>query len=148
MDLDVARIHSVLIRYARRRLPEEPAQDAVQDTWEAYLSGRFEGRSRVETYLIAILRRRIADRYREQRRFAREVPQWSRDRIDERIDARSLLERIACEFERLPSRQQWALRAVVLEHQDRDQIAEDMGVSPNNLRVLLHRGRDRLRSCA
>src|SRR5262249_42978535 len=56
-----------LYRFARLRVGARgPAEDLVQDTFLAAIAarGRFRGRSSTRTWLLGILRRKIADHYR------------------------------------------------------------------------------------
>jgi RNA polymerase sigma factor (sigma-70 family) len=59
-----------LFAFAYRAVRQrEEAEDLVQDTWISALrtAGSFEGRSSLRTWLVSILRRRIADRFRRSR---------------------------------------------------------------------------------
>src|SRR3712207_1256592 len=59
-----------LFAFAYRAVRQrEEAEDLVQDTWISALRTvpSFEGRSSLRTWLVSILRRRIADRFRRER---------------------------------------------------------------------------------
>src|SRR5688572_33257006 len=59
-----------LFAFAYRAVRQrEEAEDLVQDTWISALRTvpSFEGRSSLRTWLVSILRRRIADRFRRDR---------------------------------------------------------------------------------
>ncbi|MEM1414608.1 MAG: RNA polymerase sigma factor [Myxococcota bacterium] len=138
-----------LIRYARQRVGDELAQDLVQDTWVAAFGAidKFAGRSSLRTWLISILRRKIIDSHRRRR------PQVSfeehhtpdgdprRERLDD-VAAANLVER---ELPSLPKREREAVSLVDVAGYDRDVAAEAMGVTRSALRVMLHRGRNRLK---
>jgi len=138
-----------LMRYASARLGAAAARDAVQDTWEAYLAGDFEGRSKLETYLIGILRRRIVDWYRAARRVSgAEVPERVElPRHEDRLDARRRLDDTAAALARIPSRHRDVLMAIARED-DRAAIASDFGITPGALRTLVHRARANVMSRA
>ncbi len=148
------------------------AEEVVQETWLAVIEGldRFEGRSSLATWIYAILANKARTRaVREKRMVPLDIPdgpeasgidanrfgpdgRWRQppalidDITPERqVAGRQLADIVRDEIERLPPRQ----RAVVLMR-DVEQIpgpeaAEILGISERNLRVLLHRGRLRLR---
>lgn len=65
----VERYEGRLLAFALARLRQRAdAEDAVQDTFIAFLKGidRFKRQSTLETYLFSILRRKIIDTYRRQ----------------------------------------------------------------------------------
>lgn len=152
--LDTATIRSLepsLLRYAQRKVGrEDVARDLVQETWIAALGSidTFAGRSKLRTWLVSILRRKIVDMHRKNRpqvQFAEHhlPPELSAPR--ERLDDAAAMDLIAIELENLPPREREAVRLADVLGLDRDEAAERMGITRNNLRVLLHRGRARLR---
>jgi RNA polymerase sigma-70 factor (ECF subfamily) len=63
-----ARHRAPLLRFVTRLSPDAgQAEEVVQDTWLAIIKGRerFSHRSRFKTYLYAVARRRVADRWRK-----------------------------------------------------------------------------------
>jgi RNA polymerase sigma-70 factor (ECF subfamily) len=143
------------------------AEEVVQDTWLGVLRGidSFAGRSSFKTWLLAILVNRARSTgVRERRSIAvgdavpavdgsrfdaagawMSPPQhWVED-SDDRLLAERLGETLDLALKRLPSRQ----RAVVLlrdvDGLDSDEVCDVLGVSEGNQRVLLHRGRSKLR---
>lgn len=152
--LDTATIRSLepsLLRYAQRKVGrEDVARDLVQETWIAALGSidTFAGRSKLRTWLVSILRRKIVDMHRKNRpqvQFAEHhlPPELAAPR--ERLDDAAAMEVIAAELDNLPPREREAVRLADVQGLDRDEAAERMGITRNNLRVLLHRGRSRLR---
>lgn len=162
----VRRYHAPLLRLAEATLGSRAvAEEAVQETWLAVVRGvdRFEGRSSFKTWLYRILLNRARSAGgREQRAGARHEdleaierfdaggawaapPEpWS-DRVDERLVAEQLAGRVRDLLDALPdaSRQVVLLRDV--EGLPAADVAQLMGVTAGNQRVLLHRGRARLR---
>lgn len=162
----VRRYHAPLLRLAEATLGSRAvAEEAVQETWLAVMRGvdRFEGRSSFKTWLFRILlnRARTAGS-REQRAGARHddieaverfdtnggwvtPPEPWADRVDERLVASQLAKRVHELLHELPdsSRQVVLLRDV--EGLPAADVAQLVGVSDGNQRVLLHRGRARLR---
>ena len=141
-----------LIQYARRRVGrEDVAQDLVQETWLAAVNSfdGFEGRSSLRTWLISILRRKIVDLRRKQRpqvhfdeHHVAPVLPPRREHLDDQRGADAAREALTG----LPPREQEAVRLCDVEGIGRDEAAERMGVSRGALRVLLHRGRLKLKT--
>ena len=129
----------------------EEAEDLVQDTWVSALRTfpSFEGRSSLRTWLVSILRRRIADKYRR----AKPVEELSEERIaldDEAADSRAAnLEAAALVRQALPVLTDLERRAVELvdiQDLERERAANEMDITRGHLRVLLHRGRQKLQT--
>ncbi|MET0287604.1 MAG: RNA polymerase sigma factor [Polyangiales bacterium] len=139
-----------LFAFAYRAVRQrEEAEDLVQDTWISALRTvpSFEGRSSLRTWLVSILRRRIADRYRRDR--PSEELQEDRFAIDgsapeERLgdhEAATLATAAMAELTELERR---AVMLCDVQDMDRDEASEALGVTRGHLRVLLHRGRHKL----
>jgi RNA polymerase sigma factor (sigma-70 family) len=63
----VSRYQGRLLRFARAKLPQRAdAEDVVQETFIAFVRsiGRYRGECDLETYLFALMRRKIIDSYR------------------------------------------------------------------------------------
>ena len=138
------------------------AEEVVQDTFVGFLDSldRFEGRSKVRTYLFGILYHKT-----QQKRREREIPS---DPIDEVFEKRFGFggiwqtmprgpeeEALAGEtalllqecLENLPTNQRMAFYLKEVDHADAKTICNILEVSETNLRVLLFRARNRLREC-
>ena len=145
----VAELTPGLLRYARQRVGAELAQDLVQDTWVAAFGAidKFAGRSSLRTWLISILRRKIIDSHRRRRPSVsfeeHHTPDADprRERLDD-VAAANLVERALPD---LPKREREAVSLVDVAGLDRNVAAHSMGVSRSALRVMLHRGRNRLK---
>lgn len=140
-----------LLRYASRRTGrDDVARDLVQETWLAAMGSvaSFAGRSTLKTWLTSILRRKIVDHHRRRRH---EVEVEDTHLVDEPLFPSDLLDDAhAVQLVRellptLPRREREAIELCDVEDVDRDEAAERMGISRGALRVLLHRGRHRLR---
>lgn len=149
---EIRRLDPYLLTYARRHVRDsELARELVQQTWESALRSNFEGRCSPKTYLVSILRRRIIDAFRSQGR--RHFVSFESHHMPESAEAhhvlqhRSELRRVRDAIDTLPPRESEALLRVV-HGEDRQEVAEEMGVSLGNLRVVLHRSRKRLRALA
>jgi RNA polymerase sigma-70 factor (TIGR02943 family) len=167
----------VLFGFAVARVPGRAiAQDLVQETFLAALKARgsFTGRSTERAWLFGILRNKLADYYRRQ---SREVPiadleaplpeeqesfnssgagadGWARGRAPrawENPEAtlvskefQEVLKRCAS---RLPHKTAEAFLRREMDGTPSEEICKDLGISPNNLWVMLHRARMSLRRC-
>ncbi|HJK89587.1 MAG TPA: RNA polymerase sigma factor [Polyangiaceae bacterium LLY-WYZ-15_(1-7)] len=152
--LDAATIRELepsLLRYARQRVgKDELARDLVQETWVAAMKGisSFAGRSSLKTWLVSILRRKIVDMHRRSRPQVsfeeHHTPPFESPR--ERLDDLAAVDMVHKELVHLPRRERQAVQLVDVEGLDRIEAAERMGVNRSALRVMLHRGRHRLKA--
>ena len=141
------------------------AQEVTQDTWLAVLRGvdRFEGRSTFKTWLFNILMNRARsaahketragrpddtigdERFDNNGAWANPPEPWS-DRVDDRLIANDLAVRVRGLLARLPEQQRAVLTLRDVEGLSSEDVAKMLGLSDGNQRVLLHRGRARLRA--
>lgn len=172
----VDRLHGPMLRFARSIVGEQGAREVVQDTWAAVLDGleRFEGRSSLKTWIYRILANRAKTwAARERRtlpvpffgegdlgdepavdpaRFSRRgkwttpIAPWTARTPEELYLDREAGALVARELENLPAAQ----RAVVIlrdvEGSSSEEVCAILGLSEANQRVLLHRGRSKLRA--
>ena len=139
-----------LFAFAYRAVRQrEEAEDLVQDTWISALRTvpSFEGRSSLRTWLVSILRRRIADRYRRER--ASEELQEERFAVDgsapeERLGDHEAASIATAAMSELTELERQAVMLCDVQDVDRDEASEKLGVTRGHLRVLLHRGRHKL----
>jgi RNA polymerase sigma factor (sigma-70 family) len=140
-----------LIGYARRRVGRpDLAEDLVQETWIAAMTSlpSFAGRSTLRTWLISILRRKIVDSYRRQKvqvAFDDTFHGEGEEPNDTRLDDEAALRVIEGELSALADGERRAITLVDVEGVEREEAARQMGVTRGHLRVLLHRGRNKLR---
>lgn len=161
-----------LFRYALSRLRQrDVAEDLVQETFLAALSGkdRFAGRSSERTWLVGILKRKIAD---QLRRKGHEQPvsdlttsdRWLEALFDEHgkwkkkpgewpPDPAASFEKeefwkifTAC-LHKLPGRLAHAFTLREVEELDGQEVCKVLNISANNLWVMLHRARLSLSRC-
>lgn len=174
IDDTLTRHRPVLFRYALLKLRDtDLAEDAVQETLLAALQAEagFAERSSLRTWLIGILKHKIAD---QQRRSARETRLFEPDRAGSDEDIEEALFNPAgswqsppkawsCpeqsleqeEFwriyewcqENLPKRQAEVFMLRELVGLDPEEICKELGLSSTNYWVTLHRARLRLRAC-
>jgi RNA polymerase sigma-70 factor (TIGR02943 family) len=162
-----------LYRYALARVRDSAAaEDLLQETLLAAIgaAGRHEGRSSERTWLAGIMKHKVIDYFRRVARMTelQSVDEnepdffeksgtwpghWREDQapMNWPVDAAKLLESSAfCRmFEsclsRLPRQMSMAFTLREIEGLETNEICEILGISANNLWVLLHRGRARLR---
>jgi RNA polymerase sigma-70 factor (ECF subfamily) len=139
------------------------AQEVTQDTWLAVMRGvdRFEGRSSLKTWLFRILINRARSAAGKEQRAGRPEPidderfdasgAWSTppepwaDRVDDRLVASELAPRVQTLLGELPDAQRQVVLLHDVEGLPPSEVAAMLGVTDGNQRVLLHRGRARLR---
>jgi RNA polymerase sigma-70 factor, ECF subfamily len=165
----VGRYQASLLRVARAYVPNDAvAEEAVQDTWMGVVRGihRFEGRSSFKTWLFRILVNRArSSGSSELRTVPLDDPEptvdpsrfdsagaWSlppepwESAVDEQLVAQSWLPCIQSALDGLPARQREVVVLRDVEGMATDDVCEVLGISEGNQRVLLHRGRSRLRT--
>jgi RNA polymerase sigma-70 factor (ECF subfamily) len=173
----VADLRSGMLRFARLQLRDEQlAEDLVQDALVAAMAGAdgFAGRAALGTWVFTILRNKISDALRRQRR---SVNVSSMAPEEESLDgAFEALFRTndhwkpesrpgdwAGPEEALRQRQFWDVFEACLEHLpentarvfmmreflefDTEEICRELGINPGNCHVILHRARNGLRRC-
>ncbi len=161
-----------LFRYALPRVRDRHvAEELVQETFLAALKAveSFRGDSSPRTWLVGLLRRKIADHYRKR---SREGEGESIDATDPMIDAwfdekgswikwpsrcemdpAELLQRadfwVVLEncVQALPERQAAAFTLRMMDAREPDDVCKVLSITSTNLWVALHRARARLRAC-
>ena len=142
------------------------AEEVVQDTWLAVLRGigGFEGRSSVRTWLFSILvnrarttgtreRRSVAvddmgpvvDRSRFDAAGGWITPPERWEQVDDRMVAAKMAGRIRLAVDELPARQREVVILRDVEGLTSEEVCRVLDISLANQRVLLHRGRSKLR---
>jgi len=140
------------------------AQEVTQDTWLAVFRGidRFEGRSSFKSWLFSILLNRARSAARREDRAGRpdstigeerfdangawaEPPEPWADRAVDRLVAAQLSTRVHDLLALLPEAQRQVVVLTDVEQVPPSEVASMLGLTEGNRRVLLHRGRARLR---
>jgi RNA polymerase sigma-70 factor (ECF subfamily) len=139
------------------------AEEVTQDTWLAVMCGiaRFEGRSSFRTWLFHILVNRAHSSVVHERRAGRPFEPvvagcvddgewagppdgWS-GHADDRLAADVLTARVRRVLDELPATQRRVVWLRDVEGRSAADVSSILGVTGGNQRVLLHRGRTRLR---
>ena len=143
------------------------AEEVVQDTWLAALRGldAFEGRSSLKTWLFRILVNRARTTgSKEQRSVPVADPEpavdptrfggdggWSDppehwiEAAERRMEAGKLADRVRAWLGELPARQREVVLLRDIEGMSSEEVCAVLALTEGNQRVLLHRGRSRLR---
>jgi RNA polymerase sigma-70 factor (ECF subfamily) len=164
----VRRHHAAMVRLASSFVPSVAvAEEIVQDTWVGVLRGigGFEGRSSFRTWLFRILVNRARTAGERERRSVAvgdagpavdasrfdetghwlSPPQHWVEEADDRLSAVKMADRIRSAIEGLPARQREVVTLRDVEGLSSEEVCSVLDISEGNQRVLLHRGRSRLR---
>lgn len=142
------------------------AEEVVQDTWLGVVRGveRFEGRSSLKTWLFRILVNRarsagvkehrggstalgeesLAERFDRSGAWASPPTPWA-EQAEDRLFAQALADRVRKLLPALPADQRRVVLLRDVEGLSAADVSELVGITDGNQRVLLHRGRRRLR---
>ena len=164
----VRRYHDPMLRLACSFVPSlAVAEEVVQDTWMGVLRGLggFEGRSSFRTWLFRILVNRARTAGARERRSVAvgsggpavdgsrfdsagswsDPPEHWTEAIDDRLYAGKLADRIRSAIVELPPRQREVVTLRDVEGMSSSEVCLVLDISEGNQRVLLHRGRSRVR---
>lgn len=146
----IEELSPALFNFALRTVGRrEDAEDLVQETWFSALktASTFEGRSSLRSWLTSILRRRIADRYRRERRTLclDEEQHESQGRAPtEQHDWEEAFGFASKALAELAGLERSAITLCDVEDLDRDEVAARLQITRGHLRVLLHRARSKM----
>jgi RNA polymerase sigma-70 factor (ECF subfamily) len=160
----VGRYQPRLLRLAEATVGSRAvAQEVVQDTWLAVVRGmdRFEGRSSLKTWLFRIMLNRahsagtreqragrpdeaVEERFDASGAWATPPEPWA-DRAEDRLVAEDMTRRVHALLPQLVESQRQVVLLRDVEGLSSGDVATLLGVTVGNQRVLLHRGRTRLR---
>jgi RNA polymerase sigma-70 factor, ECF subfamily len=163
----VARYQQPMFRLACSMVQsQQVAEEAVQDAWLGVVRGidRFEGRSSFKTWLFRILVNRVRSagsreppdpsietiqavdptRFDAEGQWADPVDHWS-EASEDRLDAATWVPILKAALDTLPARQRQVVLLRDVEGLSNDEACAVLGISVGNQRILLHRGRARLR---
>ena len=167
----VARYHPTVVRVARYYVGSATtAEDVAQDTWVAVVRGveRFERRSSFKTWLLRICANRAKTVAVKEHRSIPSDPNpnaptvasqrfdegglWSEppvpftEGVDSRIDSAELVSKVHDAIATLGEPQHSVVTLRDVEGLSSEEVAGVLGLSVGNVRVILHRGRARVRS--
>lgn|SRR5215211_534320 len=171
----VGRYHHAIVRVARSHVRTDAiAEEVAQDTWAALVTGidRFQGRSSIKTWLfsIAVNKARtrsereartlpfsslafededggaltVEDRFGPDERWSSPPRPW--EDPERRLGSLEAREELRVALAELPQRQRLVVTLRDVEGLSSEEVCDMLELSPGNERVLLHRGRTRLRA--
>ena len=167
-------LRSYLMRFARLQLRNEAwAEDAVSETLLAALAKplAFEARSQLKTWLVGILKHKIIDSMRQRQRevvldsgsdddstdplehmafkrdghFVEKPADWGNPEQD--LNSRQFFVILEACTDKLPAVQGRLFLMREWLELSSEEICKELGLTPTNLYVQLHRARLRLREC-
>jgi RNA polymerase sigma-70 factor (ECF subfamily) len=164
----VERYQEQMLRLATSFVPSQAvAEEVVQDTWLAVLRGLddFEGRSSLKTWLFRILVNRARTTGTKEHRSVpvpdpepavdparfdaaggwADPPEHWVEAAEGRLAAGKLADRLRALMDELPARQREVVLLRDVEELSSEEVCSVLAISDGNQRVLLHRGRGRLR---
>jgi RNA polymerase sigma-70 factor (ECF subfamily) len=163
----VARYQQPMLRLACSMVHNpQVAEEAVQDTWIGVVRGieQFEGRSSFRTWLFRILVNRVRSagsrepsdpsietmqavdptHFDAEGQWADPVEHWT-EASEDRLDAATWVPILKSALDKLPARQRQVVMLRDVEGLSNHEACAVLGISVGNQRILLHRGRVRLR---
>ena len=164
----VRRYRESMLQLATGYVPSRAvAEEVVQDTWMGVLRGlgSFEERSSVRTWLFRILVNRARTAGARERRSLSlgdlepavdprrfdatghwaDPPEHWVEQVDDRLAAEKIASRIRLAIASLPSRQREVVTLRDIEGLSSEEVCSVLEITEINQRVLLHRGRSRIR---
>lgn len=131
-------VHGILLA----RLPRDEVQDAVQEVFIAAYRhiGSLRDENAIGGWLARIARNHVVDHYRSSKK-TDELPEEIEGGSDRRAEAAEVMDAIRS----LPNAYRETLILRLVEGMTGNEIAEKTGLSPDSVRVNLHRGMSLLR---
>ncbi len=160
-----------LYRYAMSRLRDEnAAEEVVQETFLAGVrfQDRYSGEGAERAWLLGILKRKLIDYVRRRARYDRDGAyegsndpsekmfdrngNWNRDVFtsmtpDRQVESAEVWDVVKGCLQHLPPGQADVFVLSVMEEMPTDEICQELGITPSNLWVRLHRARLALAQC-
>lgn len=165
----VQRYSGSMLATARSMLDPATAEDVVQETWVAVVDAidGFEGRSALKTWLCTITANRARNRLRKSNRetltdfqapldpalesrfnnggsWIQPTRPWGSESADELLSNEALKECLNKHIEALPETQRAVLMMREIQQMEADEVCRILGLTSANLRVSLHRARQRI----
>lgn len=167
---EAVRLHTgSMLSVARFYVPPEAAEDVVQECWIKVIShiSRFEGRSSLKTWLHRIVANQaknrlrgagreinvdftevldpaLAGRFRENGRWATPPQLKNHETAEAWLENDALKDCMDKHLSALPEQQRSALMLYEAHQHRSEDICNILDVSASNLRVMLHRARQRI----
>ena len=141
-------------RYGLKHLRDEQAaadlmQQVMLMTIEKLRAGELREPERVGSFVFGMCRMVVLDLRRSGARRERILEQYGEDLAIADAAAAPQLDhdRLALCLDRLPERERTVLLMTFHEEREAGEVAGALGLTPGNVRVIRHRGLERLRDC-
>jgi RNA polymerase sigma-70 factor (ECF subfamily) len=141
-------------RYGLRHLRDEQAaadlmQQVLLMTIEKLRAGELREPERVGSFVFGVCRMVVLELRRGGARRERLLAQYGEDLAvaDASVAPRLDRERVALCLDRLSERERAVLLMTFYEEKRADEVATSLGLTAGNVRVIRHRGLERLRNC-
>jgi RNA polymerase sigma-70 factor (ECF subfamily) len=141
-------------RYGLRHLRDpHAAADLVQHvmtlTLEQLRDGRLREPERVLSFVLGTCRMTVMDQRRTELRRDDLLRRYADDALTSEVTIAPRLDhaKVADCLDRLPQRERSVLVLTFYEDAASDEVGAQLGLSPGNVRVIRHRGIDKLRRC-
>ena len=169
----VRKYHAPMVSFARSFLRDRSAaEEAVQDSWIAVMSGiaAFEGRSSLKSWMFAIVANKArtkakrdgrmvpfadfggpdepavdAERFTAEGSWQSPPASWAGITPERIVAGRQLLAHVIAVLDTLPAAQRTVVTLRDIEGLDAPDVCAVLEISEANQRILLHRGRSRVR---
>ena len=167
-ELVFKQYYSLMFSIAQSIAGSSIADEVIQESWMSALKAlpKFERRCSLKSWLMRIVSNEAKTRLRKESRsvsletmqetwatdprfdekahWSNPSAQWHKDTPEELLLATELKNCIQKNMEKLPENQRVALRMRDAGGVSMDELCNILEVSPSNVRVLLHRGRDKI----
>ncbi|MFH0761757.1 MAG: sigma-70 family RNA polymerase sigma factor [Bacteroidota bacterium] len=150
----VVPLNKQLYRYAFRYLEnQDDSKDAVQEVFVKlwYMREELENLSSIEAFAVRVMRNYCLDRIKLKRTVSLDMADYFANRTsddpqpDKRIEMKDSMSLIYRVIEEMPEPQRSVVRMRDLEGLDNEEIANTLQIANGTVRVILSRGRNKIR---
>jgi RNA polymerase sigma-70 factor, ECF subfamily len=148
------------VKLRSRLHSREAIEDVQQETFVRFFKAlqdkKIKEPNRLGSYVVSICKNVLKEHYRDDEydddRFvsmdkdnAPELPAPTLDLV-KMLSDKQAKEKLHKALAQLPDREQRVLHAVVFEERDKDEVCREFGISRSNLRLILHRAKEKFKS--
>lgn len=157
--------HAPMVKISRAIVGDAFAEEVVQDSWISVMKGlaNFQRRSTLKTWILQIVSNTAKTRLKKEKNYRKlsyeenfisedtenagycSEKQWHLDTPDAIVRSHELRQHIESAFDNLPAMQQAVLTLIDAEGLSTSEICRVLDLTETNVRVLIHRGRLKLR---
>jgi RNA polymerase sigma-70 factor (ECF subfamily) len=148
------------VKLRSRLHSREAIEDVQQETFVRFFKAlrdeKIKEPRRLGSYVVSICKNVLKEHYRNDEsdddRFvpidqenAPELPAATLDLV-RMLSDKQAKEKLQKALSQLPERERRVLHAVVFEERDKDEVCREFGINRSNLRLILHRAKERFKS--